>query len=471
MDEKEKNDKLDQLIDEMCDKEFSTDFNKINTWIQNLNRIYANGYRHTYSDIFLKIQGIISDGNSETLEILGENLNIFKNAINVKLKENPDDANLINTYNGFKKFSDHIALEIGRFNFLQTHFTKATKSESPNPPSVNTPEIQEIKENVNQLTKTIDQMRPITIQAQKELDSLDSKLVSNKISSITTLTIFSAVVLAFSGGITFEAGIFKGLENSSAYRLVFTIALTGFILFNTIIALLYLVGKLSGKNISTKCKYYVDSSASSGKARCGDGYCGKQCHSVSVPCRLFHKYSYVFFVNIVLLWSIYIDTLLWLFKNGLLNPLHVLLQLIPLVCLVISWIIKMIYSRIKRQRMKTKYKVGIIKSIIKPEEERNVFSGLINAVSSVFRTKSTVEKYSDDIDGCNYEEAISILDDYANEAIILKKEYYSFVSYKEHRLLKQQWKELSEEFREYISANDEIDDEERDDDCEVERED
>ena len=28
MDEKEKNDKLDQLIDEMCDKEFSTDFNK-----------------------------------------------------------------------------------------------------------------------------------------------------------------------------------------------------------------------------------------------------------------------------------------------------------------------------------------------------------------------------------------------------------------------------------------------------------
>ena len=108
MDEKEKNAKLYQLIDEMCDKEFSTDNKKMNMWIQTLNRIYANGYRHTYSDIFLKIQTIISDDNSETLEILGENLNILKNLIIAQLEANPDDANLKNTYNGFKKFSDHI---------------------------------------------------------------------------------------------------------------------------------------------------------------------------------------------------------------------------------------------------------------------------------------------------------------------------------------------------------------------------
>ena len=81
MDEKEKSAKLDQLIDDMCDKDFSTDDNKTNTWIQILNRIYANGYRHTYSDIFLKIQTIISDDNSETLEILGENLNVLKDLI------------------------------------------------------------------------------------------------------------------------------------------------------------------------------------------------------------------------------------------------------------------------------------------------------------------------------------------------------------------------------------------------------
>ena len=471
MDEKDKKAKLDQLIDEMCDKDFSTDYNGINTWIQTLNRIYANGYRHTYSDIFLKIQEIISDGNSETLEILGENLNVLKNAIQVQLNNNLDDANLKNTYNGFKKFYDHIALEIGRFNFLQKHFTKASNSESPNPPSGNIPDIQEIKDNVNQLTKTIDQMRPITIQAQKELDSLDSKLESNKISSITTLTIFSAVVLAFSGGITFEAGIFKGLENSSVYRLVFTIALTGFILFNTIFALLYLVGKLSGKNISTKCKCYVDSSASSSKARCGNGYCGKQCHSVSIPCRLFHKYSYVFFVNIVLLLVIYIDSLLWIFRNDLLNPIHIILQLIPFICLIIGCIVKLIYSKIKNQRMKTKFKVGLIKKLIAPEEDRHILSGLINAFSSAFRTKTLSEKYYDDIESCDYKEALKVLDDYAERAITLNKEYFSFISYREHRLLKKQWKVLSKDFKEWFSENENPKVDERDNVYEVESED
>lgn len=36
MDEQEKNTKLNQLIDEMCNKEFATDISKINAWIQTL---------------------------------------------------------------------------------------------------------------------------------------------------------------------------------------------------------------------------------------------------------------------------------------------------------------------------------------------------------------------------------------------------------------------------------------------------
>lgn len=470
MDEKEKSAKLDQLIDDMCDKDFSTDDNKTNTWIQILNRIYANGYRHTYSDIFLKIQTIISDDNSETLEILGENLNVLKDLIISQLEENPDDANLKNTYNGFKKFSDHIFLEIGRFNFLQTHFIKESKPESPNPPCDNSSEIQELKKDINQLSKAIDQIRPITTQAQKGLDSLDSKLESNKISSITTLTIFSAVVLAFSGGITFEAGIFKGLENSSIYRLVFTIALTGFILFNTIFALLYLVGKLSGKNIATKCKYFSDSSSNNSKPRCGDGYCGKQCHSVSIPCRLFHKYSYVFFVNTILLWILYIDTLLWLFKNDLLNPIHIVLQSVPLFCLVIFWFANIIYSCIKKQRIKTKFKVGIVKKLIAPGEDKHMFSGLLNALTAVFRTKSLSERYYDEIEGCDYKEALKILDDYANKAVLLNKEYFSFVSFQEYRIIKKQWKKVSEEFKDYIDSKENTMRKEYDNEYEIESE-
>lgn len=440
MNEKEKISKLNQLIDEMCVKKFSQDTNKIDQWILTLNRIYANDFRHTYSDIFLKIQTIIADGNSEVLEILGENINILKKAISLKLSENNDDANLKITSRSFDKFADHIFLEIGRYNFLKNHF-ESNRSENTSSSFVvdNTAEFEALKKDVTEMSKAIDNIRPITTQAQKSLDSLDSKLESNKISSITTLTIFSAVVLAFSGGITFEAGIFKGLENSSVYRLVFTIALTGFILFNTIFALLYLVGKLSGKNIGTKCKYYANSGTD--KPRCGDGYCGKSCHSVSVPCRLFHKYSYVVFVNIVLIWTIYIDTLLWIFKNDLTLPIHIVLQCVPVVCIAIGCIIYWFYNVIKYNRIKTKFKVGIVRKIVTPEESNNGFSVLLSALASAFRSKPISERYFDEIQGCSYKEALKILDKYAEEAITLNKDYFDFVSHKEYRLLKKQWKE------------------------------
>ena len=95
------------------------------------------------------------------------------------------------------------------------------------------------------------------------MDKIDSKLDSNKISSITTLTIFSAVVLAFSGGITFEAGMLQGMAAASPYRLVFTIALTGFILFNTIFALLYMVGNPASENESYNESRWSDDSEES----------------------------------------------------------------------------------------------------------------------------------------------------------------------------------------------------------------
>ena len=140
--------------------------------------------------------------DTEVLEVLGENLNVLGNRIDELAAQNSDDANYKNTVSGYKKFSDHIRLEIGRYNFIKSRFTgtaadgnsgKATDKHS----AIDT-------ERILKLERAVDATRPIVAQAQKQLDSLDEKLESNKISSITTLTIFSAVILAFSGEITFE---------------------------------------------------------------------------------------------------------------------------------------------------------------------------------------------------------------------------------------------------------------------------
>lgn len=88
MTEKEKTDELLDLIDALCDVNFSKSQAVVDAWVSRLNKVYSNEYRHTYSTIFFKIQQIMSDTMSdssktdkEILEILGENLNVLGNRI------------------------------------------------------------------------------------------------------------------------------------------------------------------------------------------------------------------------------------------------------------------------------------------------------------------------------------------------------------------------------------------------------
>lgn len=59
--------------------------------------------------------------------------------------------------------------------------------------------------------------------------------------SIGILSIFSAVILAFMGGISFSSGILGSIDHTSMFRLILTILLLGFILFNSIFILLRFV--------------------------------------------------------------------------------------------------------------------------------------------------------------------------------------------------------------------------------------
>ena len=123
MTDQEKTAELLNLMDSLCDEKFTKDNSNLDAWINKLNRIYANEYRHSYSDIFFKLQQIISqEPKSEVLEILGENLNVLGNRINEMASINSEDANYANTASGYKKFADHIRLEIGRYNILPSRF-------------------------------------------------------------------------------------------------------------------------------------------------------------------------------------------------------------------------------------------------------------------------------------------------------------------------------------------------------------
>lgn len=458
MTDKEKTGELLSLIDALCDVNFAKEQNNIDGWVSKLNKVYSNEYRHTYSDIFFKIQQIMSDtlsnndaSDTEVLEVLGENLNVLGNRIDELAAQNSDDANYKNTVSGYKKFSDHIRLEIGRYNFIKSRFTgtaadgnsgKATDEHS----AIDT-------ERVLKLEQAINAIRPRVAQAQKQLDSLDEKLESNKISSITTLTIFSAVILAFSGGITFESGIFEGMVASTSYRLVFTIALSGFILFNTIFALLYLVGKMAGKRISTKCKYMVNSDDNYNQCQsCGDGYCTKECAEVSIACRIFHKYSYVLAIDAILLYVLYTDFFLWYSKGVLLSPAFYLPQIFLILIIIASYCVHRVRKNRRLKRIKTHYKVAILTDILEPKAP--MASALIRLGEIISKSfygspsRSAKDSFLDTVKArqLNKDDALNYLDEFIDEYLIADCRTSISVSKREHRINCKKWKELSGKF-------------------------
>lgn len=458
MTDKEKTGELLSLIDALCDVNFAKEQNNIDGWVSKLNKVYSNEYRHSYSDIFFKIQQIMSDtlsnndaSDTEVLEVLGENLNVLGNRIDELAAQNSDDANYKNTVSGYKKFSDHIRLEIGRYNFIKSRFTgtaadgnsgKATDKHS----AIDT-------ERILKLERAVDATRPIVAQAQKQLDSLDEKLESNKISSITTLTIFSAVILAFSGGITFESGIFQGMVASTSYRLVFTIALSGFILFNTIFALLYLVGKMAGKRISTKCKYMVNADDNYNQCQsCGDGYCTKECAEVSIACRIFHKYSYVLAIDAILLYVLYTDFFLWYSKGVLLSPAFYLPQIFLILIIIASYCVHRVRKSRRLKRIKMHYKVAILTDILEPKTPTaSALIRLSEIISKSFYgspSRSAKDSFLESVKAqqLNKDDALNYLDEFIDEYLIADCRLSISVSKREHRINCKKWKELRRKF-------------------------
>ena len=458
MTDKEKTDELLNLIDALCRKDFAQNSKTIDNWVDKLDQVYSDGYRHSYSDLFFKLQKIMSDAitdssanDTEVLEVLGENLNVLGEKIDQLKGQNGDDAKYKNTISGYKKFADHLRLEIGRYNFIKSRFANKTTEENCVKANDDSSGIE--PEQIQNLKKDIDAIRPTVAAAQKQLDGLDEKLENNKISSITTLTIFSAVILAFSGGITFESGIFKGMADSTPYRLAFTIALSGFILFNTIFALLYLVGKMAGKKISTRCKYFADDDEHYDQCQaCGDGYCTKECAEVSLACKILHKYSYVLAVNAVLLYVLYSDFFLWLSK-GVLSDLRFYLSQVGLIAVVLLLVVVHAVRKHNRlKRIKLHYKVTILRDIVEEPKVSGLsaLARLSKIVSRVFYgspAKSEMEIFLDRVKELPKDEALDYLDEFVDEYLISDCRLSISVSAREHKINCKKWKRLCEEFK------------------------
>ena len=100
-----------------------------------------------------------------------------------------------------QKLYDHIILDVARINYVKAIDNRYMKSR------------KELNVSLNDTVEKLD-------STKEELDEYEEKVDNAQKESITILGIFSAVILAFIGGMTFTSSVLSNINSVSIYRLL-----------------------------------------------------------------------------------------------------------------------------------------------------------------------------------------------------------------------------------------------------------
>lgn len=239
-----------------------------------LKALYSNGFRHNYSEFFPLIVDISKDDNEYNLDFLSTNLE--ESRALVERDYVSGEKEFKGLYMPLSKLSDHINLEIGRYNYYSRSEQKVRDLEKRN---------QSLRIDLKKATDEL-------VTAQKTVSTMQTELIS-------VLSIFAAIVLAFSGSLSFIGNALNGMSNTSFFKAVFFILLCGMVVFNLIFLMMYIVGKITGRNIYARCESEDCSCDPSGKPKCKG------------ITRIKKRLPYIFWMNISLLILMALDIVMW----------------------------------------------------------------------------------------------------------------------------------------------------------------
>ena len=242
-----------------------------------LKSLYSDGFRHNYAEFFPLIIEISKDDNQYSLDFLSTNLEESRALVEKDYVEGEKEFSGL--FRPLSKLSDHINLEIGRYSYYSKNEQKVLDLEKRNQ------SLQiELRKAAYELTK-----------AQKTVSSMQTELIA-------VLSIFAAIVLTFSGSLSFIGNALSGMSNTPVIKAAFFVLLCGIIVFNLVFLMMYIVGKITGRSIYARCKTDDCSCGNDGAPRC---------NGIN---RIRKRLPYVFWVNILLLSLIVIDVVVWCCK-------------------------------------------------------------------------------------------------------------------------------------------------------------
>lgn len=250
-DEQERRDKLINLLFELSQSQdiFREKEKRSGIFLELEQIYYIQGsdeyFRHFYSDIFSTLTQIDSDDNQGSLDVLAVNMQAIKDGYQAV---NYNGSKLIDISKSIIKLYDHTNLEVARINYTK-QLNNVTKSDLASTKEL----LQKQKEEFDNAKSETEMIRNTlgeeTDKANKRIED-SQKQMQNEY--VTILGIFAAIVLAFTGGMTFSSSVLNNISKASVYRLSLISFIISMIFFDLIWGLIDFIRDINGKSIRKK---------------------------------------------------------------------------------------------------------------------------------------------------------------------------------------------------------------------------
>lgn len=173
--------------------------------------VYTDDFRHQYSTLtgyMLQLE----QSDYQALRTLSDNLDLYADFF-----INADVHNMAYT-KGVTKFVDHLSLEKARLFRVGELYTP--------------------------LQQEANRMKEEIVSSQDLLQSTKHSVENIKIDLVAMLGVFSGIILAFMGGISFSNSMLEGLGKVSIHRLIVVAAVCGLVLINTVTLIMHYISNI-----------------------------------------------------------------------------------------------------------------------------------------------------------------------------------------------------------------------------------
>ncbi len=179
-------------------------------------------FRHFYSDIYSTLRTIKSNVQFGTIAYLLQNIEILRTEF--RQHSNQVEPKTQKLEECLKKIYDHTSLEIARMDDSDGRDREIS-----------------LKSSIKDMENKISELKTEVINKEKDINN-NIKAQYDKIENIQKnyvgiLSIFAAVIVAFTAGTAFSSSVLNNIDKVTIYRLVFICLLLGSILINILYVL------------------------------------------------------------------------------------------------------------------------------------------------------------------------------------------------------------------------------------------